>query len=148
MTMSVAVALRNQAASMCGGAPFGNAFTTHVDFLANARSLDQAKAVLSDIRYADGKPSFQSRNHFTEAQWLPANSRKGYLKDAVPGIDRFELAHSVAHGHGDLVKHGASQWGNTTRGSWRTCRAPTTSTSRRPGTPACRRSASGARGVP
>ncbi len=56
--------------------------------MANAKNLDQAKAVLTDIRYADGKPSFQTRNHFTEAQWLPVNSRKGYLKDAVPAIDR------------------------------------------------------------
>jgi len=56
--------------------------------LANARSLDHAKAILDDIRYADGKPSFQSRNHFTEAQWLPANARKGYLADAVPSLDK------------------------------------------------------------
>lgn len=70
--------------------------------MANARSLDQAKAVLTDIRYADGKPSFQSRNHFTEAQWLPENSRKGYLKDAVPGIDRRAPAETLT-----LVK---SEW--------------------------------------
>jgi hypothetical protein len=56
--------------------------------MANASSLDHAKAILDDIRYADGKPSFQSRNHFTEAQWLPANARKGYVKDAVPALDR------------------------------------------------------------
>ena len=56
--------------------------------MANASSLDQAKAVLTDLRYADGKPSFEERNHFTEAQWLPANLRKGYLKDLVPAIDR------------------------------------------------------------
>ncbi len=56
--------------------------------MANATGLDQAKAVLTDIRYADGKPSFQTRNHFTEAQWLPANARKGYLRDAVPALDK------------------------------------------------------------
>jgi hypothetical protein len=56
--------------------------------LANAGSLGQAKSILDDIRYADGKPSFQSRNHFTEAQWLPANTRKGYLADEVPALDR------------------------------------------------------------
>jgi len=56
--------------------------------MANAKSLSQARSILDDIRYADGKPSFQSRNHFTEAQWLPANTRKGYLKDEVPAIDR------------------------------------------------------------
>src|SRR5260370_2528271 len=56
--------------------------------MANASSLEQAKAILTDIRYADGKPSFQTRNHFTEAQWLPANSRKRYLKDTIPALDR------------------------------------------------------------
>ena len=56
--------------------------------MANASSLGQARSVLDDIRYADGKPSFQSRNHFTEAQWLPSNSRKGYLADEVPALDR------------------------------------------------------------
>jgi N-acetylmuramoyl-L-alanine amidase-like protein len=70
--------------------------------MANARTLDQAKAILDDIRYADGKPSFQSRNHFTEAQWLPANTRKGYLKDAVPALDRRAPAETLT-----LVK---SQW--------------------------------------
>ncbi|MGZ6125481.1 MAG: N-acetylmuramoyl-L-alanine amidase-like domain-containing protein [Myxococcales bacterium] len=56
--------------------------------MANAGSLGQARSILDDIRYADGKPSFQTRNHFTEAQWLPANTRKGYLTDEVPGLDR------------------------------------------------------------
>jgi hypothetical protein len=56
--------------------------------MANAGSLGQAKSILDDIRYADGKPSFQSRNHFTEAQWLPANTRKGYLADEVRALDR------------------------------------------------------------
>lgn len=56
--------------------------------MANAGSLGQAKSILDDIRYADGKPSFQTRNHFTEAQWLPANTRKGYLADGVPALDR------------------------------------------------------------
>src|SRR3954465_2584231 len=56
--------------------------------MANAKDLGQAKAILTDIRYADGQPSFRTRNHFTEAQWLPANSGKGYLEDEVPAIDR------------------------------------------------------------
>ena len=56
--------------------------------MANATGLGQARSILDDIRYADGKPSFETRNHFTEAQWLPANTRKGYLKDEVPALDR------------------------------------------------------------
>ena len=54
--------------------------------MANARNLSEAKIVLDDIRY-DGPPGFETRNHFTEAQWLPANAKKGYLKDAAPALD-------------------------------------------------------------
>jgi hypothetical protein len=54
--------------------------------LANARNLSEAKTVLDDIRYS-GDPSFSNRNHFTEAQWLPANTSKGYFTDEVPVID-------------------------------------------------------------
>jgi N-acetylmuramoyl-L-alanine amidase-like len=54
--------------------------------MANARSLAEAKHVLDDIRYK-GDPSFENRNHFTEAQWLPANIEKGYFTDEVPAID-------------------------------------------------------------
>jgi hypothetical protein len=61
-------------------------FVETVLAMANARSLAEAKGVLEDIRYS-GPPSFENRNHFTEAQWLPANTGKGYLKDAVPAID-------------------------------------------------------------
>jgi hypothetical protein len=55
--------------------------------MANARNLKEAKAVLDDIRYGKPQPTFENRNHFTEAQWLPANTGKGYLKDEVPIID-------------------------------------------------------------
>ena len=54
--------------------------------MANARGLEEAKHILDDIRYK-GEPSFENRNHFTEAQWLPANIEKGYFTDEVPAID-------------------------------------------------------------
>ena len=54
--------------------------------MANAKSLAEAKNVLDDIRYK-GAPSFDNRNHFTEAQWLPANVEKGYFADEVPALD-------------------------------------------------------------
>src|SRR2546427_305136 len=60
--------------------------------MANATGLDQAKAGLTDIRYADGKPSFQTRNHFTEAQWLPAHARKGYLTEAGSPAEPFDAS--------------------------------------------------------
>ena len=55
--------------------------------MANARSLDEAKSILDDIRYATAPISFANRNHFTEAQWLPANLEKGYLRDEAVSID-------------------------------------------------------------
>jgi hypothetical protein len=54
--------------------------------MANAKGLADAKHILDDIRYK-GEPSFENRNHFTEAQWLPANLEKGYFTDEVPVID-------------------------------------------------------------
>jgi hypothetical protein len=54
--------------------------------MANARNLSEARAVLDDIRYK-GPPTFINRNHFTEAQWIPANTEKGYFTDEVPSID-------------------------------------------------------------
>jgi Protein of unknown function (DUF1460) len=64
--------------------------------MANARNLDQARAILDDIRYADGQPSFETRNHFTEAQWLPVNSEKGYFVDEVPALDRRAPAETLS----------------------------------------------------
>ena len=45
---------------------------------ANAASAAEAARLLDDIRY-DGPPDFDHRNHYLEAQWLPANVRKGWI---------------------------------------------------------------------
>ncbi len=55
--------------------------------LANARSLPEAKALLDDLRYRAPPLTFSSRNHFTEAQWLPANLAKGYLEEETTRLD-------------------------------------------------------------
>ncbi len=55
--------------------------------MSNAHSLDEAKSILDDIRYTKPPVSFANRNHFTEAQWLPANLEKGYLRDEAISID-------------------------------------------------------------
>jgi hypothetical protein len=62
-------------------------FVETVLALINARNHEHAQAVLDDIRYGKEPFSFATRNHFTEAQWLPALSSKGYLRDAIPSID-------------------------------------------------------------
>jgi hypothetical protein len=57
--------------------------------MANAKSLARARAILDDIRYSGDPPqvSFATRNHFTEAQWLPSNTDKGYLREETLEID-------------------------------------------------------------
>jgi hypothetical protein len=64
-------------------------FVETVLAMANASSLSRAQAVLDDIRYAQTPPriSFATRNHFTEAQWLPSNEAKGYLREATSSMD-------------------------------------------------------------
>jgi Protein of unknown function (DUF1460) len=63
-------------------------FVETVLALANARDLAEAKILLDDIRYAKAPPSFSTRSHFTEAQWLPANIGKGYLREEARSVDR------------------------------------------------------------
>jgi N-acetylmuramoyl-L-alanine amidase-like protein len=66
--------------------------------MANARSLDEAKALLDDIRYGSTPISFVTRNHFAEAQWLPANEAKGYLQEETTQLDpRSPAAMLVLH---------------------------------------------------
>ena len=55
--------------------------------MANARSLSEAQALLDDIRYRSPPLSFATRNHFTEAQWLPSNEAKGYLQEETTRLD-------------------------------------------------------------
>src|SRR5216684_2830273 len=55
--------------------------------MANAASLADAKALLDDIRYRSSPISFATRNHFAEAQWLPANEAKGYLQEETTQLD-------------------------------------------------------------
>jgi hypothetical protein len=52
--------------------------------MALALAPDDAELVptLNQIRYA-AAPSYEARNHVMEAQWLPENVRKGYLKDVT-----------------------------------------------------------------
>lgn len=53
--------------------------------LAHRRERSQAERILDDIRYADREePSYQSRLHLMEAQWIPDLIRKGYLEEVTP----------------------------------------------------------------
>jgi hypothetical protein len=50
--------------------------------LGNAGSVAEAARLLDDVRY-DGPTDFGHRNHYVEAQWVPANLRKGWIADAT-----------------------------------------------------------------
>jgi hypothetical protein len=63
-------------------------FVETVLALANAKDLAEARTLLDDIRYAKTPLTFSTRNHFTEAQWLPANIGKGYLREGARSVDR------------------------------------------------------------
>jgi len=65
--------------------------------LGNARSTAQAEALLDDIRY-QGTPDFTHRNHYLEAQWLPANVAKGWIEEATFAVaGDLALAGEVRH---------------------------------------------------
>jgi len=72
-------------------------FVETVLAMANARSLARARAILDDIRYAGDPPKvgFSTRNHFTEAQWLPSNLGKGYLREETRTIEERAPATSL-----------------------------------------------------
>lgn len=45
-----------------------------------------AQDVLRRIRYEGGVVSYQARNHFTEADWLPNNRAAGFLRDITAQV--------------------------------------------------------------
>jgi len=53
--------------------------------LGHARTLAEARVLLDDIRY-HGPPAFERRNHYLEAQWLPANREKGWIEDVTEAV--------------------------------------------------------------
>jgi hypothetical protein len=63
--------------------------TTFVEqALALARASDQASfdSELAKIRYKDGTVSYETRNHFADADWLPNNISAGVLKDVTTDV--------------------------------------------------------------
>lgn len=56
-------------------------FVEEVMALSLKPDLKDALDTLQKIRYADGKVGYATRNHFTEADWVPKNVWAGYLRD-------------------------------------------------------------------
>ncbi len=58
--------------------------TTYVETVAALSRSETPKELLSrvlEIRYRDGQASFENRNHFVEADWIPNNEKSQVLKD-------------------------------------------------------------------
>lgn len=61
-------------------------FIEEVMALAISQSFEAFQRNLNDIRYADGRSSFDARNHFPEAQWVPANIKKGFIEEITASV--------------------------------------------------------------
>jgi hypothetical protein len=61
--------------------------------LGSAETLTEARRALDDIRY-EGAPALSRRHHEVLSQWLPANSRRGWVREitaeVAPGLTRRE----------------------------------------------------------
>jgi N-acetylmuramoyl-L-alanine amidase-like len=49
--------------------------------LAYGNNLSDFQHHLLALRYADGQPSFVTRNHFMSVDWIPSNTKKSYVRD-------------------------------------------------------------------
>jgi hypothetical protein len=54
--------------------------------LGHTPRLDAARAVLSRLRYAEGKVDYRHRHHFPTSQWIPKNQKLGALRDVTATI--------------------------------------------------------------
>lgn len=68
---------------------------------ARATSTDSVLHVLDRIRYDRGRVAWEHRNHYTEADWLPANTLAGRVRldtTESDSIDRRVLARAAFYG--------------------------------------------------
>jgi hypothetical protein len=63
--------------------------TTYVETvaaLARSQAPEDFVKNLIAIRYRGGQPSFEDRNHFPEADWIPNNEKAGIMKDITNDV--------------------------------------------------------------
>ncbi len=61
-------------------------FVETVMALAESQNATAFEETLKTIRYQDGQPTLTSRNHFTSLDWIPNNTKKGFIKDITKTI--------------------------------------------------------------
>jgi len=82
--------------------------------LGHARSIAEARVLLDDVRY-HGLPTFENRNHYVEAQWIPVNARKGWIEDSTRSLAGLQTLEAVLI-HTPARWREASRVGNLVRG--------------------------------
>jgi hypothetical protein len=60
-------------------------FVETVMALALSDTPEDVLHVLDSIRY-QGRPEYVARNHLMEAEWLPSNAAKGWIRDVTPTL--------------------------------------------------------------
>lgn len=78
-----------------------------VEAMARADRSESVLAILDSIRYDNGKVSWRHRNHFTEADWIPASAAAGRLEwDASSSdtTDRRVLAREAFYAKRQVVR--------------------------------------------
>lgn len=61
-------------------------FVEHVMAFALSADAGGVSATLQKIRYKNGVVGYETRNHFTEADWVPNNVAAGFLRDVTREI--------------------------------------------------------------
>jgi hypothetical protein len=54
--------------------------------LSLAHAPSELLPLLDRIRYRDGTPTYTSRNHLMEADWLPQNTKAGFVRDVTQAL--------------------------------------------------------------
>lgn len=86
--------------------PHGYDCTTYVETvgaLSQSHTGEDLADRLIGIRYKDGKISYENRNHFPEADWIPNNENYGNLRDITVQIAR-KAGYMVGFAHKDVDK--------------------------------------------
>lgn len=63
-----------------------------VTALSLSKDEDSFRKIIKKIRYENGNVSFISRNHFMSADWIPNNTKEGFIQDITEDIASVKVA--------------------------------------------------------
>lgn len=61
-------------------------FVETVLALSLSQSPEEFRRTIDQIRYKDGRVSYETRNHFSSIDWIPNNTHAGFVKDITGSI--------------------------------------------------------------